>query len=117
MKLNKENIFIRLDDDEINNSYVNSIYVQNSNNKNEEKVEIFSLSSTPERKPKPKIRKRIRQKTKKGIKANKLNIKKNKYKIQIKYIDIFENSKNESENTINRKNIIYRNRHNANFKE
>ena len=66
--------------------------VQNSNNiKDEEKVEIFSLSSTSERKP--KIRRRLIQKQKRG---NKINEKKNKS--QSKYIDIYENSKNESEN-------------------
>lgn len=53
-----------------NNSYMNSNHIQISNNtKIEEKVEVFSLSSTPERKP--KIRRRLRQKQERGNKINK----------------------------------------------
>jgi hypothetical protein len=53
-----------------NNSYMNSNYIQiNNNTKNEEKIEVFSLSSTPERKL--KIRRKLRKRQKRGNKINK----------------------------------------------
>ena len=54
----------------INDSYMNINYIQiNNNTKNEEKIEVFSLSATPERKP--KMRRRLRQKQKRRNKINK----------------------------------------------
>jgi len=70
---------------------MNNSYIQNNNNKTEEKVEIFSFTSTP-------VARRINHKIKKRPKRMyKINRKKKKYKSRSKFIDIYETCNDETE--------------------